>query len=568
MSLIFFHLVRHKYIALKTDQIIRPEGIACFAGQNALQEGKQRTSISVIKDDLRRHSPDRLWYLVSPEFKHRKGTVVVFFNKNRKSSKINLGVIEAEGESNASSSVKLLDVFHDDLGIIEELSSQKFIVIGRKGAGKSALASYIFHTMNNEATDECEIIKHDSIERELNLQGMVSGNVLSLDFYKWLVMVKLIELLLNQESLFSDLKAFDKLKEFIEINRGGVRITAKKVSSEETSSSNGTNFEFGVDAKPLKSFMKTNNLTSIKQVKNSPSIYEVLPDLEVVITKLLSCAQRVANGNSYCLIFDDLDIGFNSSNPESVSNLISLLRATKQINHKWVEYQFKCLILLRDDVERLLSSRESDLNNLFSSYSTNLNWYSKGEDTELKAFIERRIKRAFKESQNIDDAKWLNLTTTIFKDVIDKTFCRPRDLIAFFEPLSNQNYQYPLTADEISDLARCYGQHIHREFQNELSSFYSQEEIKLILKVLKFIHKGHSTIPEVLELFKDSELDGNEVLKDLYNRSFIGMLNHKNHVFFKYKCLRGHTYGSELIFDNEQKLLTHNVFSHQFQDFY
>jgi hypothetical protein len=244
------------------------------------------------------------------------------------------------------------------------------------------------------------------------------------------------------------------------------------------------------------------------------------------------------------------------------------LRATKQINHKWVKYQFKCIILLRDDVERLLSSRESDLNNLFSSYSTSLNWYSKGEDTELKAFIERRIKRAFKVSQNIDNANWLNLTTTTFKDVIDKTFCRPRDLIAFFEPLSTSEYQYPLAPDEINSLARCYGQHIHREFQNELSSFYSQNEIKLILKILKVIHTGNSTIPEVLELFEDSKLDGNEVLKDLYNRSFIGMLNHKNHVFFKYKCLRGHTYGSELILDNEEKLLTHNVFSHQFQEFY
>ena len=73
--------------------------------------------------------------------------------------------MEAEGESNESSSVKLLDVFDDDLGVLDELTSQKFIVIGRKGAGKSALASYIFYMMNNEPTDECSIIKHDYIER-------------------------------------------------------------------------------------------------------------------------------------------------------------------------------------------------------------------------------------------------------------------------------------------------------------------------------------------------------------------------------------------------------------------
>ena len=246
-----------------------------------------------------------------------------------------------------------------------------------------------------------------------------------------------------------------------------------------------------------------------------------------------------------------------------------MLRATKQINYKWDKYQFKCIILLRDDVERLLSSRESDLNNLFSSYSTHLNWYSKADDTpELKSFIERRIRRAFKEAQGIENASWVNLTNTLFKDIIDKTFCRPRYLIAFFEPLSKEKYKYPLTQQETLDLARCYGQHIYREFQNELSSFYTVSDIKLIMKVLKSIHKNESKISELIEFFDGSSLDGYEVLKDLYNRSFIGMRNSKGHVFFKYKYLRGHTYGSELNLNHEEKLLTHNVFSHQFQDFY
>ena len=493
----------------------------------------------------------------------------MFFKKGNISSRINLGIMEAEAESSASSSVKLIDVFHDDLGIIDELSSQKFIIIGRKGAGKSALASYIFQTMENEPTDACKIIKHDAIERELNLQGLESGSVLGLDFYKWLVMVTLIELLLKHENLFGDLKAFDKLKEFIEVNRGGVRISERKLVNEELSRSNGASFKLGVDAKALKSFMKINNLTSIKQVKNSPSIYEILPDLEKVIDTLLACASRTENDNKYCLIFDDLDIGFNSSKNDSVSNLIALLRATKQLNSKWDRYKFKCLILLRDDVERLLSSRESDLNKLFSSYSTTLNWYSKLDDTpELRAFIERRISRAFKNAQGINNATWINLTNLLFKDVINKTFCRPRDLIAFFEPLNNEEFKYPLTIEETNKLARTYGQHIQREFQNELSSFYSTKEIKFILKILRIVHGNESKVSDLLGLFEGSELDGEEVLKDLYSRSFLGMRNEKGHVFFKYKYLKGHTYGAEFNLDHNNKLLTHTVFEYQFQDFY
>lgn len=202
----------------------------------------------------------------------------MFFKKNKGSDKIDLGVLEAEGEANATSSVKLADVFFDDLDVVERLSSQRFVVVGRKGAGKSALANYIQGSMNQEPTAQCRIIKHDSIERELKLQGLESSSVLGLDFYKWLVMVNLIDLLVKHECVFEDLKAFDKLKEFLEINRGGIRITEQKIINSELTKSLGSETSFGVDAKPLKSFMKVNGMTSIKSLRNSPTIYEILSD--------------------------------------------------------------------------------------------------------------------------------------------------------------------------------------------------------------------------------------------------------------------------------------------------
>ena len=42
--------------------IIKPEGIAYLAGQIALQKSKERINIAAIKDDLKRHNPDRRWY--------------------------------------------------------------------------------------------------------------------------------------------------------------------------------------------------------------------------------------------------------------------------------------------------------------------------------------------------------------------------------------------------------------------------------------------------------------------------------------------------------------------------
>ncbi|CAH1541750.1 conserved hypothetical protein [Vibrio owensii] len=493
----------------------------------------------------------------------------MFFKKSKGSNRIDLGVLEAEGESNSTSSVKLSDVFFDDLAVIEQLSSQKFVVVGRKGAGKSALANYIHSTMENSPTDECRIIKHDSIERELKLQGLDSGSVLGLDFYKWLVMVNLIDLLVAHELVFEDLKSFDKLKEFLEVNRGGIKITEQKITNTELTHSNNRESSFGVDAKPLKSFMKVNGMTTVKNLKNSPTIYEILSDLEKVIGKLLACAYNSNNNNTYCLVFDDLDIGFQVSKQESVDNLISLLRSTKEINASWNRFNFKCIVLLRDDVERLLVSRESDLNKYFGSYSIPLNWYTQGEEApELKSFIERRISRAFKEAQDIDTANWVTLTNSSFKEVLDRTFCRPRDFIAYFSPLSEREYSYPLTKEETDKLAVKFGSYIKEEFNSELSSFYSDKERDAILNALNTILTTEPTVGEIIPKLNAANLDGEKVLGDLYDRSFIGMRNDKGHVFFKYKSLAHHTFGHKIRFAEDQKLLVHYIFEKVFREVY
>ncbi|HAS6227578.1 TPA: hypothetical protein I7179_03790 [Vibrio vulnificus] len=504
-------------------------------------------------------------YLRKPNFVEVK----VFFKKSKGSNKIDLGVLEAEGEAIASSSVKLSDVFFDDLEVIEKLNSQRFVVVGRKGAGKSALANFIYTSMNEEPTAQCRIIKHDSIERELKLQGLESSSVLGLDFYKWLVMVNLIDLLVKHESVFEDLKSFDKLKEFLEVNRGGVRITEQKLTGSELTKSLGSEATFGVDAKPLKSFMKVNGMTSIKNLRNSPTIYEILSDLEKVIGKLLLCAKNSNNDNNYCLIFDDLDIGFKVSKKESVDNLICLLRATKEINAAWNSFNFKCIVLLRDDVERLLVGMESDLNKYFGSYGVPLNWYTQGEEApELKSFIERRISRAFKEVQGVENANWLNLTNSPFKEVLDRTFCRPRDLIAYFSPLAEREYSYPLTKEETDKLVVNFGSYVREEFKSELSSFYTDREIDVILSTLSTILKTEPTVGEIIPKLREAEIDAEKVLEDLYERSFIGMRNDKGHVFFKYKYLPHHTFGDELKLSEDQKLLVHFIFEQLFRETY
>lgn len=54
-----------------------------------------------------------------------------------------LGAPEAEAEATATSRMPLVEVYEDFHQLLDGLSGEKFIVIGRKGAGKSAFAEYV-----------------------------------------------------------------------------------------------------------------------------------------------------------------------------------------------------------------------------------------------------------------------------------------------------------------------------------------------------------------------------------------------------------------------------------------
>ena len=71
---------------------------------------------------------------------YEKGTTRNFF----------IGTPEAEGETTYNSKIKLGEIFGDYLNVFPELDSEKFIITGRKGAGKSAIAEFIFYSASND----------------------------------------------------------------------------------------------------------------------------------------------------------------------------------------------------------------------------------------------------------------------------------------------------------------------------------------------------------------------------------------------------------------------------------
>jgi hypothetical protein len=77
-----------------------------------------------------------------------------------------IGSPEAEAESTLNSKVQLDDVFEDFLNVITKLQNEKFIISGRKGSGKSAIAERIYSYSRDNAEYFCDFIKKGDIDIE------------------------------------------------------------------------------------------------------------------------------------------------------------------------------------------------------------------------------------------------------------------------------------------------------------------------------------------------------------------------------------------------------------------
>lgn len=66
------------------------------------------------------------------------------FKKKLTTENLFLGNPEAESEGNNKSKIKLDDIFEDYLKVLPEIETEKFIVTGRKGSGKSAIGQVLF----------------------------------------------------------------------------------------------------------------------------------------------------------------------------------------------------------------------------------------------------------------------------------------------------------------------------------------------------------------------------------------------------------------------------------------
>ncbi|MCF8266212.1 MAG: hypothetical protein K9I71_06500 [Ignavibacteriales bacterium] len=479
-----------------------------------------------------------------------------------------IGATEAEAESCMNSKMKLNDVFVDFLNILPELQHEKFIITGRKGSGKTAIAEHINNLAENEYNYFCDFIKKNDVNIEQIVQiGKDVGIEIEKELlFEWIILIKLVKLLISNEAIQTKPEIKD-LNTFLKKNSGFVDIKSNQII--EVIKKNG----YDVNINFFKRFLVATfgNRYDIKGEK--APFYKLIPHLKETVEKLVSCEENA--DNKYILIFDDLDIGFNASKTEHIKTILNLLRISKEYNitlfgKKGINA--KIIILLRDDISRILVKNDADTAKLFTSYEIPLIWYEheqskKNENlTKIKQFINKRIEHNFIKN-GIEFNKtdpWSSLIAddysyrlSSFKYVLEHTFARPRDLVLFFKPIPQLQFKIPIQKQEINNLIGRFAIELMSEIKNELSAHFLSQDIDILIKTLgEFSNKQNFSCDELKNRLKNNNFssDIDYAVLQLFEYSLIGNQEGENgSVCFK------HWEGTEepVKFDNMKKIILH-----------
>ena len=396
----------------------------------------------------------------------------------RKSANLFLGSPEAEAEATAHSRVPLTEVYEDFHDLLHGLSGEKFIVVGRKGAGKSAFGEYVQAKSQSDPTLHCAFIRKSdcNLERAVQLGQESGAEVNSESFFRWIIYTNLIKLFL--ENLAAEqAKEYGLLKAFIDKNSGYIKVNELEI--KQLISRHG----FEVSVEQFRRFMSAKFNKNVETKSERAPYYKLLGHLEDLIVKLLKSSDVSENANSFVLFFDDLDIGFDATDRISVDSIVSLLRACRHVNNSLFgirSVSAKAIILIRDDIEGFLAGREADTAKMFASYSSRINWYQeeyaghpdKENSLNLKKFICRRIEYGFNElGLPISGDPWRTLVgdsfgdRSSFKQIVNQTLFRPRDLLLYFLPLDRGQFTYPLRRDDIRLLNDRYSEELAKEIK-------------------------------------------------------------------------------------------------------
>lgn len=337
------------------------------------------------------------------------------------------------GAIDADNDEILFDAFEEHEAIDSLLNFQRFLIVGRKGSGKTAIFKKLLDTRNfdffsfGHTFSDYPWHHHDKQART----GIPSRDKYT-HSWKYLILLTLSKIVLNHDSSIPfDEESMSRtitVERFVIDSYGTRDPDVTQVFNPARSLRLKPHFE--IDWKVLKAGISPESVP----IAELPTIVqEVNQNLTAAI---LTCLNP---DHKYHICFDQLDLGFDPNDDEYASRLIGLLIACRDINQQAKQYGKRLMVsvFLRDDIYDMLHFE--DKNKITENHLSRIEWDTARTQKTLKGLMEKRFTKLLGDSNNtrvtwediFDETKEMRGHQSKYQHILDHTYLRPRDIIKF-----------------------------------------------------------------------------------------------------------------------------------------
>ncbi len=444
----------------------------------------------------------------------------------------NFGAIDADNDD------ILFDCFQDHEAFTELLAFKKFLIVGRKGSGKTAIFKKLLATREADFFSFGHTFSdypwhyHDRQAR-IGIPGYDKYT----HSWKYLILLTLSKIILNQDHSLphknESMNHMLKIERFIIDTYGTRDPDVTQVFTPSKTLKLKPTFE--IDWKILKAGISPENVP----MEYLPTIVQ---EVNLNLSKyVLGCLNPE---HKYYICFDQLDLGFDPQNAEYSNRLIGLLLASRDMNIE-AKNQGKKLfvsVFLRDDIYDSLHFE--DKNKITENYLSMIEWDTPRTQKTLKALMEKRFRKVLRDDDSevirwedvFDETKEMTGHQKKYQHIIDRTYLRPRDIIQFCNKIliqykSRRNEEVKACTNlkfdniDINSAKAEYSNYFLNELDDEIHKHVPKYQD--YLEIFKTIGVLQFSRSDFLEASKSkttlfSDINPTDILRKLFEFSVIG----------------------------------------------
>lgn len=440
---------------------------------------------------------------------------------------MDLRKVEDFGGIDADADELLRACFQDHPAYHAARNHKRFLIIGRKGSGKTA----IFKKLITEREYDVFSFGHTFEDypwphHDLQAESGVPEERRYIHSWKYLILLTAGKILLNQDQGLpwddDSMESLGKLESFI-VDSYGTRdpdVSQIFTPSKEIKLKGTVKFPLGsVAVERLKVTELPVHFQEVNRQVADHVITSLHPD------------------HDYYICFDQLDLGFSVTDPAYGHRLIGLILAAREIGRLAREAgkRLSVVVFLRDDIYGGLHFE--DKNKVTENNVSRIEWSVGGDGLTLKSLMERRFSEVLSGDGSVSWEDVFNETREMpsrqkkYIHISDRTFLRPRDMIKFCNEILKEFKRAAVDRtqfdnEDVINARERYSDYLLRELDDEIAK--QVPDYKEYLEVIKSIGTMQFTAEQFAASWKNrsplAEKDSSDGLRQLFEFSVVGYL--------------------------------------------